>query len=234
MLIGSILGALGAGSAARGYNMVRGEQTNSARWSEEAFTGFVRSALLRYLAVAHFGRGRGDWEEAEHPTSWQAAVVKLVAGEQRDVRQIWSRAKDTPRDQLAGQIERLLGRCSERLLESFYPEAKRLFNGEIGGSSSTSSSIEAAPPPAHWQSDQRPRSFATEAHAANTCDAGGRSPGWTIWRAAGRSRRRAWHSARRSRWRRGWRCAWRRCWRRSWRHPRVDTWRQAVAPSFAI
>jgi hypothetical protein len=155
LLIGSILGALSAGSAARGYNMVRGEQTNSARWSEEAFTGFIRSALLRYLAVAHFGRGRGDWEQAEHPTSWQDAVVKLVAAEQRDVRQIWSRAKDTPRDQLAGQIERLLGRCSERLLESFYPEAKRLFNGEIGGSSSTSSSIEAAPPPAHWQSGKQ-------------------------------------------------------------------------------
>jgi hypothetical protein len=152
LLIGSILGALGAGSAARGYNMVRGEQTNSARWSEEAFTGFIRSALLRYLAVAHFGRGRGDWEEAEHPTSWQAAVEKMVADEQRDVRQIWTRAKDTPREQLARQIERLLGRCSERLLESFYPEAKRLFDGEINGSSSTRSSIDAAPPAARGHS----------------------------------------------------------------------------------
>ena len=151
MLIGSILGALGAGGAARGYNMVRGEQTNSARWSEEAFTGFVRSALLRYLAVAHFGRGRGDWEEAEHPTSWQAAVESMVAGEQRDIRQIWSRAKDSPRDQLARQIEHLLGRCSERLLVAFYPEARRLFEGEIGSSSQMISALGAAPPAAHRQ-----------------------------------------------------------------------------------
>ncbi|GAA4015289.1 hypothetical protein GCM10022280_12470 [Sphingomonas swuensis] len=131
MVIGSILGALGAGSAARGYNMVRGEQTNAARWSEEAFTGFVRSALLRYLAVAHFGRGRGDWEEAEHPTSWQAAVQEQVADERTDIRRIWARAKDTPLEELAAQIERLLGRCSERLLEAFYPEARRLFAGEL-------------------------------------------------------------------------------------------------------
>jgi len=145
LLIGSILGALGAGGAARGYNMVRGEQTNSARWSEEAFTGFIRSSLLRYLAVAHFGRGRGDWEDAEHPTSWQAAVEKVVAGEQREIHHIWNRAKDTPRDQLAVQTERLLGRCSERLLESFYPEAKRLFDGEFSGSSQMVSSTGAAP-----------------------------------------------------------------------------------------
>jgi hypothetical protein len=153
MLIGSILGALGGGGAARSYNMVRGEQTNSARWSEEAFTGFIRSALLRYLAVAHFGRGRGDWEESEHPTSWQAAVAVMVAGEQRDIRQIWSRAKDSPRDQLARQIEHLLGRCSERLLESFYPEATRLFEGEIGGSSQMISAVGAALLAAHRQDE---------------------------------------------------------------------------------
>jgi hypothetical protein len=131
MLIGSILGALGAGGAARGYNMVRGEQTNSARWSEEAFTGFVRSALLRYLAVAHFGRGRGEWEESEHPTSWQGAVSEMVAREQSDIRQIWKGAKDLPRETLAWRIEHLLGRCSERLLEALYPEAERLFSGEF-------------------------------------------------------------------------------------------------------
>ena len=155
LLIGSILGALGAGSAARGYNMVRGEQTNAARWSEEAFTGFVRSALLRYLAVAHFGRGRGDWEEAEHPTNWQSAVQEMVAGERKDIRQIWSRAKDAPREQLARQIERLLGRCSERLLETFYPEAKRLFEGDLEGLSDKL----AAPPAAFATTDRQVERF---------------------------------------------------------------------------
>jgi hypothetical protein len=131
MLIGSIIGALGAGTAARGYNMAQGEQTNSVRWSEEAFVGFVRSAFLRYLAVAHFGRGRGEWEESEHPLSWQAAVEEMVLRERGDVRRIWKQARETPREKLEWQIEQLLGRCSERLLISFYPEAERLFSGEF-------------------------------------------------------------------------------------------------------
>jgi hypothetical protein len=133
MLIGGVLGAVGAGTAARGYNLVRGEETNAARWSEEAFAGFVRSALLRYLAVAHFGRGRGDWEESEHPTSWKAAVEAMVERERREIRQLWAAAKDMPRDALAGRLEQVLGRCSERLLISFYPEAERLFAGEVEG-----------------------------------------------------------------------------------------------------
>ena len=127
MLVGSILGAVGAGTAARGYNMVRGEQTNSVRWSEEAFTGFVRSALLRYLAVAHFGRGRGEWEESEHPTSWQAAVEEVVTAERSGVRAVWSRAKEAPREETTAQIETVLRQAAERLLAGFYPEARRLF-----------------------------------------------------------------------------------------------------------
>ena len=31
---------------------------------EEFLAGAARAALLGYLAVAHFGRGRGDWAEA--------------------------------------------------------------------------------------------------------------------------------------------------------------------------
>ncbi len=133
MLVGSILGAVGAGTAARGYNMVRGEQTNSVRWSEEAFTGFVRSALLRYLAVAHFGRGRGEWEESEHPTSWQAAVEGVVAAERSRIRSLWARAKEAPREETTARIEELLERLAEQLLSGFYPEAQRLFGaGAVG------------------------------------------------------------------------------------------------------
>ena len=127
MLIGGILGAVGAGTAARGYNLVRGEETNAVRWSEEAFTEFVRSSLLRYLAVAHFGRGRGEWEEAEFPPHWRGAVEEAVGDEARQVRAIWSRAKEVPREELDGQCEALLRRCAERLLVLFYPEAAAIF-----------------------------------------------------------------------------------------------------------
>jgi hypothetical protein len=126
MLVGSILGAVGAGSAARGYNMAKGDETNSVRWSEEFFIGLVRSALLRYLAVAHFGRGRGDWEEGEHPTSWREVVQQVVEKERRAVRTLWSSARDDGKD-IEAETRRLLSRCSEQLLCTLYPNTADLF-----------------------------------------------------------------------------------------------------------
>jgi hypothetical protein len=35
MIVGGLLGALGAGGLARGYNLVRGEAEPSVRWSDE-------------------------------------------------------------------------------------------------------------------------------------------------------------------------------------------------------
>ena len=130
MIVGAILGAVGAGSAAKTYNMARGEETNAVRWSEEFVRGMVRSALLRYLAVAHFGRGRGEWEEGEHPVSWQAAVEAEVQREQRPIASIWSKARDAPPAETEARLERLLTGIAERLLTSLYPEARALFSEE--------------------------------------------------------------------------------------------------------
>ena len=127
MLVGGILGALGAGSAARTYNIARGDETNAVRWSEDFFVGLTRSALLRYLAVAHFGRGRGDWEEGEHPKSWQTAVTKEVEAERPRLRSIWSSARERQAEELAAALEEVLSRCGARLLVTFYPEAGDMF-----------------------------------------------------------------------------------------------------------
>jgi len=127
MLVGSILGAVGAGSAARGFNMARGDETNSVRWSEEFFAGLIRSALLRYLAVAHFGRGRGEWEDGEHPTSWRELVSRVVESERRQVRGLWTRARDQEPD-LEEEVEGLLTRCAAGLLSDLYPASADLFD----------------------------------------------------------------------------------------------------------
>jgi hypothetical protein len=130
MIVGGILGAIGAGSVAKTYNMARGEETNAVRWSQEFFTDLVRSALLRYLAVAHFGRGRGEWEEGEHPAGWQAAVGTQVEREKRQVGAIWSKARDADPVETQAQLELLLTRAAERLLIDLYPEAERLFESK--------------------------------------------------------------------------------------------------------
>ena len=61
LIAGGLLGALGAAGLARCYNLVRGTEQSWLAWNAEALDQAVEAALLRYLAVAHFGRGRGDW-----------------------------------------------------------------------------------------------------------------------------------------------------------------------------
>ena len=131
MIVGGILGALGAGGLARGYNIVRGDEQTAMRWSEEFFQCLVRSALLRYLAVAHFGRGRGDYEESEHPAFWQEAVAEVVEARRGEIRIIWERGKGGDAAALAPPLEDLLAGCAARLLAQFYPEARKIFPAEL-------------------------------------------------------------------------------------------------------
>ena len=76
--VGAILGALGGTGLAKGFNLARGEDSSSVRWSAELLERLTVTALLRYLAVAHFGRGRGEWAEGEHPHFWQSVVQEAV------------------------------------------------------------------------------------------------------------------------------------------------------------
>jgi len=131
MIVGGILGAVGAGGLARGYNMVRGEDAPAVRWSEDFFESLVRAALLRYLAVAHFGRGRGDYAEGEHPAYWLEAVDAVVAGRRGEVRALWQRGKDGAAADLVPEIDGLLTGCAAQLLSRFYPGSRKMLMSEL-------------------------------------------------------------------------------------------------------
>ena len=73
MLTGAVLGALGGAGLARGVNVARGTTEDAVRWDDAFLRGLLVNALLRYLAVAHYGRGRGDWQASEYPPFWRAA-----------------------------------------------------------------------------------------------------------------------------------------------------------------
>jgi hypothetical protein len=81
LLAGGVLGAAGAAGLARGFNLVRGKTEASVRWSDEFVAALVPAAILRYLAVAHYGRGRGDFAASEYPPFWRDAVSAAVERE---------------------------------------------------------------------------------------------------------------------------------------------------------
>lgn len=90
MLAGGLLGALGAAGVARGVNLVRGTRQSWASWNVDALRQMLQAAMLRYLAVAHFGRGRGDWHPTETPASWREAVAAVAVEHAPSLDPLWA------------------------------------------------------------------------------------------------------------------------------------------------
>jgi hypothetical protein len=114
LLAGGILGALGAAGLARAYNLVRGTEQSWLTWNAEALDSMVDAALLRYLAVAHFGRGRGEWAQGESPPHWKEVTEQAVAPYCDALDEVWSGR--SLRADAAGQAEE-----AERLADELWP-----------------------------------------------------------------------------------------------------------------
>jgi hypothetical protein len=78
-IAGAVLGAMGAAGLLKGYQIALGTDQPVVRWSQDFLRDLVEQASLRYLAVAHFGRGRGEWRELGNAARWTALVERTVA-----------------------------------------------------------------------------------------------------------------------------------------------------------
>jgi hypothetical protein len=123
MLVGAILGALGATGVAKGINLARGEDGETVRWSSEFLERLTVTAILRYLAVAHFGRGRGEWSEGEHPAFWQHIVETALKRRRNDLVRLLKPASDAGSEQLQN-LSRFLHQTSLSVLQTLYPEMR--------------------------------------------------------------------------------------------------------------
>jgi hypothetical protein len=118
LLLGGVLGALGALGLARGYNLVRGVDRPALAWSDEVLDELVRSALLGYLAVAHHGRGRGDWAASEHPAHWSQPVDEALLQRRDAMHALWERRQSPGFD---GELLALLTDAGAEVLQRLYP-----------------------------------------------------------------------------------------------------------------
>ncbi len=123
-LIGSVLGALGAGGAARAYNLARGSEGGKMSWSAPFLNQRFAAALLRYLAVAHYGRGRGDWVESEYPPFWCPLVARIVEARRKSFARIWSqRAPDCDTRVIGDALRVEVTAAAREILDVLYPGA---------------------------------------------------------------------------------------------------------------
>ena len=124
-LTGILLGGAGSYLLAKGFNLTRGED-HAVRWTEEHFAAQLEIALLCYLAVAHYGRGRGEWQDSEPPVLWREAVRRTVSTHRRALDGLWKSAgrKDTPTAPLKQEATEILTTCTTELLGRLYPRVR--------------------------------------------------------------------------------------------------------------
>ena len=124
MLAGGLVGAIGAAGLARGFNLVRGKTESTIRWNDDFLAALAPAAVLRYLAVAHYGRGRGAWEVGEYPPFW-GDVVRSVIDRQGGVASVLAERRVEPCDaqSLAVAWQRKLGEIALAVLQALYPDA---------------------------------------------------------------------------------------------------------------
>jgi hypothetical protein len=86
---------------------------------------------LRYLAVAHFGRGRGTYQDLEQPAHWSAAVDRVIETHRAALESVWERATRggvAAREETRRDVEPILDGALRAILSEAYPEARRLLN----------------------------------------------------------------------------------------------------------
>lgn len=123
-LVGGIAAGLGAYALIKSYNLVRGND-HRLHWSREHFREQVRLAMLTYLAVAHFGRGRGEWQETAEPAHWNQVVDQVMQEHGDGVDRLWKEGveKGAMPDALSKSALPLVTDCLSCVLARLYPDA---------------------------------------------------------------------------------------------------------------
>lgn len=77
-LLGTVAGALGGVGLAVAYNQKKEINGTVVTWSDHALNKFLLETVLLYLAIAHFGRGRGNWQDGEYPKYWTMGLEQEI------------------------------------------------------------------------------------------------------------------------------------------------------------
>jgi hypothetical protein len=126
-MIGGVLGAFGARGLAKAYNLARGSDAGTVRWSTEFLSGRLVAALVRYLAVAHFGRGRGDFVAGAAPAHWLEAVEKTLGEKAKQIDAAWVLSRTSTAEECAAAVLPIVRAAGGSVLGRLYPDTASMF-----------------------------------------------------------------------------------------------------------
>ena len=122
MLTGAVLGAFGGAGLARGFNTMRRRSQTVIRWDGAFLQQQAANALLRYLALAHYGRGRGEWQQRIYPEFWRELARKTTADHVHALEQVWE-MHDAEPDAVADALSAIMQDMARAALDDLYPGA---------------------------------------------------------------------------------------------------------------
>ena len=121
-LVGGVVGALTMAGAAWGFNTSTDRNRTTVALADDFLGTLLVGDILRYLAVAHFGRGRGNFVEGEAPAFWQAAVESAVAHEAASLPALWQALRENE-PAAPARLEALVETATRRVMAQLYPGA---------------------------------------------------------------------------------------------------------------
>jgi Domain of unknown function (DUF3482)/50S ribosome-binding GTPase len=105
-IVGAMLGALGGYAFGGAYRLATGGESG-LQFQPAALDRLAREAVLRYLLVAHHGRGRGDYADPETPAPWTADVDAQLEQRREALHAAWREAARGGRAAASAVTERL-------------------------------------------------------------------------------------------------------------------------------
>ncbi|WP_317203278.1 DUF3482 domain-containing protein [Janthinobacterium sp.] len=130
-LLGGVVGALTFAGAAWGFNSSTERSAPTMQFSDEFLRTLLLASVLRYLAVAHFGRGRGNFVEGEAPAFWQEEVERAVAAHHQELGGIWKAIRaEEGASKASVALQGVAVRIASDTLTQLYPGTKIEFFSE--------------------------------------------------------------------------------------------------------
>ncbi len=122
--LGALVGGGAAYIAAAWKNRSTAAGATAVQLSDEMIQAMTEAALLRYLAVAHYGRGATGSPDELEPL-WTADVVAAVQAHRDRLAPFWASARTQPdAAQLATALGRELEATARDVLTRLYPEQR--------------------------------------------------------------------------------------------------------------
>jgi hypothetical protein len=124
-ILGALLGAMGGAGLAAGYRLVQSDRQPGVSWAPAFLDDLCRQTVLRYLAVAHFGRGRGGYEDVGLPARWEGLVSEVLAAHALVLSEIWQptvHVEPPAPDEIRVRLAAVLERGTLEVLTRGYPD----------------------------------------------------------------------------------------------------------------